>query len=297
MRSTVLFIIALAFAVTCQATTYSVYADGSGDFPTIQAAVTASVNGDTIELGDGVFSGAGNRGIDPSSRAITIRAQNGPGGNCIIDCEGSAGDPHRAFFFDGNDSGGLLIQGITIQNGYGDSDGGGAIWCYESLVTFEDCIFWNNHAEQKGGAVYCESAYSAVQFTRCLFAGNEAEYYGEGGGIHLYDGASATFTYCRFNGNNAYTGGDIYVGDGCYVDVTYCTLNGAAGDGVYVIGTGMAVINRTIISFGASQAVACYNGGTASLTCCDLYGNQDGDWVGCIAGQFGVNGDNSADNF
>ena len=30
--------------------------------------------------------------------------------------------------------------------------------------------------------------------------------------------------------------------------------------------------------------------GTASLSCCDIYGNAGGDWVGAIAEQLGING-------
>jgi hypothetical protein len=38
---------------------HSVRPDGLGDFPTIQAAVSAAAAGDTIVLEDGVFTGAG----------------------------------------------------------------------------------------------------------------------------------------------------------------------------------------------------------------------------------------------
>jgi hypothetical protein len=31
------------------------------------------------------------------------------------------------------------------------------------------------------------------------------------------------------------------------------------------------------------------------LTCCDVYGNQGGDWIGCIADQYGTAGNISAD--
>ena len=33
----------------------------------------------------------------------------------------------------------------------------------------------------------------------------------------------------------------------------------------------------------------------ATLTCCDIYGNAGGDWVGCIADQYGINGNISED--
>jgi hypothetical protein len=32
-----------------------------------------------------------------------------------------------------------------------------------------------------------------------------------------------------------------------------------------------------------------------ALTCCDVYGNAGGDWVGCIADQYGINGNFSED--
>ncbi len=34
----------------------------------------------------------------------------------------------------------------------------------------------------------------------------------------------------------------------------------------------------------------CEAGGAATFTCSDVFGNQGGDWSGCIAGQNGVNG-------
>jgi hypothetical protein len=36
-------------------------------------------------------------------------------------------------------------------------------------------------------------------------------------------------------------------------------------------------------------------GGEATLTCCDIFGNEGGDWVGEIAGQYGINGNISED--
>ena len=40
----------------------------------------------------------------------------------------------------------------------------------------------------------------------------------------------------------------------------------------------------------------CYGAGsTPLLTCCDVYGNAGGDWVGCIASQSGIGGNISLD--
>jgi len=40
---------------SANAATYVVTPDGTGDFPTIQAAIDAAVTGDVIQLTDGVF--------------------------------------------------------------------------------------------------------------------------------------------------------------------------------------------------------------------------------------------------
>jgi hypothetical protein len=55
--------------------------------------------------------------------------------------------------------------------------------------------------------------------------------------------------------------------------------------------TSAVTLENTIVAFGTqSDAVYCEGGGSATLSCCDLYGNAGGDWVGCIADQYGVNG-------
>ena len=93
MRKLTALALLLAAAAACHATTYLVNPDGSGDFPTIQAALDAVVTGDVIELGDGLFTGPGNRDLVPGWMNLTIRSQSGDAGACMIDCQGSAGDP------------------------------------------------------------------------------------------------------------------------------------------------------------------------------------------------------------
>ena len=57
-----------------------------------------------------------------------------------------------------------------------------------------------------------------------------------------------------------------------------------------------AILEDTIISHSATgTAVTCDGTSTATLSCCDVYGNAGGDWVGCIADQAVINGNFSAD--
>ncbi|MCK4303254.1 MAG: hypothetical protein KAY24_03355 [Candidatus Eisenbacteria sp.] len=89
----------LALVTTATATTYIVNPEGTGDFPTSQAAIDAVADGDIIELMNGTFIGDGNRDIDYLCKAITVRSQAGDPEACIIDCEGHWYEPHRAFSF------------------------------------------------------------------------------------------------------------------------------------------------------------------------------------------------------
>ena len=72
--------------------TFILRADGSGDFPTIQAAIDASEAGDEIVLEPGTYTGYGNRNLNYRGKPITIRSRNPFSDTCmfetIIDAEG-----------------------------------------------------------------------------------------------------------------------------------------------------------------------------------------------------------------
>ena len=67
----------LAFSASGE--TYVVRPNGTGDFPNIQAAVNAAVDGDVIALTDGVFRGSGNREDDQAGQGDGGRDHLRPG--------------------------------------------------------------------------------------------------------------------------------------------------------------------------------------------------------------------------
>lgn len=151
MKSVTVFMGLVLWGLTAQgaADILVVKPDGTGDYPTIQAAVDAAANGDVIELADGVFVGDGNRDIDVSGKQITVRSQGGPEA-CVIDCQGGPSDRHRGFYFHGYYWGGkAVLEGMTITNGYALQ--GGAINCLGASHTIADCIFLLNTAIGEGG--------------------------------------------------------------------------------------------------------------------------------------------------
>lgn len=184
--------------------TIRVAPDGSGDYATIQEAMDASVTGDIIELEDGLFSGAGNRGIGLGARSITVRSRSGDPSRCVLDCGGVA----RAFTLQAPEAAGSVLQGITIRNGLagGARGSGGAVACTgEVLPSIVDCVFEGNRATEYGGALLCDGG-ARPSVVRCRFDGNSAGL--EGGAIGTRSG-SARVIECLFVHNEAGAGGAI----------------------------------------------------------------------------------------
>jgi hypothetical protein len=114
----------LVLAASASGDTYVVNPDGTGDYPTIQAAINGAGTGDIIELTDGTFTGAGNRGISFLGKAITVRSQSGNPEACIIDCQ----QANRGFLFTSSEGLESVLEGATVKNGSADNYGG-AVYC------------------------------------------------------------------------------------------------------------------------------------------------------------------------
>ena len=93
---------------------YSVSVDG-GDFATIQEAVESVPEFSRIVLLDSLYNGDGNRDIEIAGKNISIYSEYGIPAACMIDCGGSADEPHRAFVF------GAGITDRTLLTGDRDS--------------------------------------------------------------------------------------------------------------------------------------------------------------------------------
>ncbi len=190
-----------------------------GQFPTIQSAVDASVDGDVIVLANGVYSGDGNWDVHFGGRSITVKSQSGPG-NCTIDLEDlQTGLPRRAFHLQENEPATAAIRGLTIVNGRAQF--GGAIYCENNASpVISNCVFMRNRADEDGGAISLREGAALV--CDCWFEDNECSIsgclqmrhccgMGIGGAIALID-TNATVTRCVIVGNRSNgSGGGIGV--------------------------------------------------------------------------------------
>ncbi|NQS97547.1 MAG: right-handed parallel beta-helix repeat-containing protein [candidate division Zixibacteria bacterium] len=223
-----------------------------GDYPTIQAGIDASTDGDTVLVADGTYTGDGNKDIDYGGKAILVISENGAE-YCIINCEYYG----RGFYFHSGESQTSILSGFRIINGYtayfwpesgggaircsnnsnpiienctfvecsGDEHGG-AIYCnYSSDPTIDNCTFIDNHGYY-GGGVYCSGTSPTI--VNCIFNGNSA---GEnGGGICCFYGSNSFIKNCAFNNNSAMFGGGIKCWNNSSTTIENCILSGNSAD-------------------------------------------------------------------
>jgi hypothetical protein len=261
------------------AKTIVVHPDGTGDLPTIQAAIDASADGDEVVLTDGVFRGQGNYSINFRGKGITVRSLSGDPGRCVIDCEGVSGSQDYRFgfefrLFEGSDS---IVEGITVTRGWYGL--GGAILCYRGSPLIRNCVFEDNVAWQ-GGAIHCQ--LSSAVFENCVIVNNRATEL-PGGGAFVGD-ADIVFRACTFSYNES------------GVDPSGDRQGGGISIHANSFSTSSVILEHCIVSHSSrGEAIFCDERSTATISCTDIYGNAGGDWVGSIANQAGQNGNFSLD--
>jgi len=198
--------------------------DGPADFNNIQAAIDAAVDGNVIEVAEGVYTGIGNYNLDfgnglPSgqTRAITVRSTDPNDPNIvaatIIDCDGMG----RGFYFHNNEDNNSVVEGFTIQNG--SADYGGGIECYFANPKISKCVIRGNSAYFDGGGIDCY--YARPLIVDCVITDNTAGY--NGAGVECWDDGPQIIN-CLIQGNSAggYGGAiDCYYSD---PNITNCTI-------------------------------------------------------------------------
>jgi hypothetical protein len=293
-----LAVLSVGLLASAGATTHLVRPDGTGDFPTIQAAIDATVAGDIVELTDGTFAGDGNRDLDFLGKAITVRSASGDPETCIIDCGGSATEPHRAFNFHSAETSAAEVTGLTITGGYIEVEPwGGAMLCeLEASPTIRSCVFQGNRdcalvcrpdagatlfdcdfRENYGavhGAVY--AYFATLSMTRCRFIENHSD--ALGGGLYSY-GTPTALSECVFTGNTAVGSGavELIVSADCVVEDCLFEGNSAENEGALFVFFSVASIERcTFVRNTATYRGAALGTGKSShatLTNCTFWNN------------------------
>ncbi len=269
---------AILVAAACPAAATTLHVPSA--YPTIQAGLNAAVAGDTVEVACGshtyfpdIFMKSG----------VVLRSETGQPECVVLSPAGGT----RVFVCNGVYET-TVVEGFTFTGTTTFS----ALMCSEHAApTIRNCVIRDNRSyfEELAGGVTCWE--SSPVFEYCLFEGNSG-WMSSVGGISFWD-CDGTARYCTFRNNSL----DAIFCSGGVLRMDHTTFAGSPTLGnVVVFGWGTtAWMDNCIFAFGY-QAVDCYTTDVhATLTCCDIFGNQLGDWIGCIADQYGVEGNISAD--
>lgn len=221
-------IIVLLFPSFSEARIITVRQNGTGDFISIGDALFYAKSGDTVVVGDGIWTGDDNTDRYIYYGNISIKSENGPE-NCVIDCRHYS----RFLYVELFNKYSFSLSGFTIKNC--SSGNGGAIYVKEASASITDCIFIDNDADEHGGAIYCTN--SEVTVGGCTFIDNFAVY-----GAALSIGEGVSVIDCKFIDNTAsYNGGAIYISWYNRDNVAASSISGCSFDNNFAYYRGGAV--------------------------------------------------------
>lgn len=254
-----------------------------GPKATIQAAIDASIDGDTIVLASGTYVGPGNADLDFHGHAIMLRSAGGDPAGCVIEPPFGS----RGFVFQGGETAAAVVQGVTVRNGTGFT-GGGAARIVAGSPTLIDCVFEGNSASNIsggfGGALWIQDGSPTI--SNCVFRNNHCGNskvgpVGRGGGMYVLNGSPEVIG-CVFVGNTATaapsqqaTGGAIHFASGSPT-VTNCVFvsNSADDAGGAVYNNGNLVVTNSIVRGNAPDQLS--SSFVVSVTYCNVEGGFTG---------------------
>ncbi|MBN1551739.1 DUF1565 domain-containing protein [bacterium] len=261
----IMFLLSLFFSVSVYASVIHVPSDQS----TIQAGIDAALDGDTVLVSDGTYTGDGNRDIDFMGKPITVMSETGPE-QTIIDCQGSPNDNHRGFVIHRGEDRSSVLEGFTVINGYINHNSGvyahgGGIYCVGSSPAIRQCNLCDNYAEYGGGIHLWEDCTPLIE--DCIVEGNTAVT-GGGGILFVYDSAPEILRCTIANNISGYEGGGIVAAGGTTGLITESTITGnyscTYGGGIFFIGS-QTLITRSTVAGNRSNhvggGVCCYQSG------------------------------------
>ena len=167
-------------------------------FPTVQSAIDAAVNGDTVLVADGTY----DENINYLGKSITVTSENGPTGT-ILD----GGQRDSVVTMTRGEPRSSILEGFTIRNGFATESGGvkirfgsptirgnvitrnragviaGGVSAASSSALIEDNHVFRNRSVSFGGAMILRDHAQAVVRNNLIEENNAAR---DGGGMYLF---------------------------------------------------------------------------------------------------------------
>lgn len=252
----------------CLAFTYPLYAADihvPGDYPTIQQAIDASVNGDSVLVDPGTYV----ENINFHGKAITVQS-TGSMSTTIID-GGQPADPKRGSVatFQKGEGPDSVLEGFSLVNGTGmqvtNSTYGGGVFCRDSSPTIRGNRIKKNTANY-GTGVYFKNSSAVLEEN--FITQNDSNT----GQCILCDQSDARIAGNEISSNQ---GAGIHCGNNSNGDIRDNKIQYNNGGGIRCFQDSSPSIIENLISSNTSIPVAKYAGGITMQTGSSplIYGN------------------------
>jgi parallel beta-helix repeat protein len=228
------------------------------DQPTIQAGINTANNGDVVQVAPGTY----HESINFNGKAITVKSTNGPKFT-IID----GGQTNQVVTFASGETLSSILNGFTIQNGFGKNAGGIAI--VNSSPTVRNNIVTKNLG--CGIGVY----YGAP-----LIEHNTVSYSSGGGNCAPADGSGILL----YGQGTQYGMGSVQIIGNIIAHNT--SSPDSTGDGIYLWVGGAPIIENNIIklnhagTYGSGGGITMQNSGAPLILQNLIVGNGAGTFGG-----------------
>jgi|GEM_PF-4845264 len=205
-------------------------------FGKIQYGIDAADPNDEVIIADGTYTGNGNRDIVVFNKPITVRSENGPN-VCIINSDGSETDPHFGFSIATTESDSVILDGLTIINGY-SRVGSGISSAGNTKIS--NCVLRNNYGNY-GGAIFSSYPFNGWNYLWISIDNSWYELI-----VPTQSNTETEIINCVITNNSAIYGGGI------------CYMSPIASTAIFV---GPDIRNCTIVANSATYGggIACYN--------------------------------------
>jgi len=210
------------------------------DYATIQAAIDAASDGDTITLAAQTF----HEYVRFDGKAITVRGESQTGTTLEWPGLDVGPEPTSIVTFDDGETRDSVLENLTIQGGAWTLFEAGAIRIVEASPTIRECII-SSHGATFGGAVSARESGALFEGNR--FLNNRATI--DGGAVYaLGKAVFPDFVDNEFDGNMAAAGGAICLrpleGAGIAADADLSTIRGNVFSSSQAIGSPATVALR-----------------------------------------------------
>jgi parallel beta-helix repeat protein len=182
------------------------------DQPTVQAAINAANNGDTVRVAPGTYT----ENIDFDGKAIAVTSSGGPSVTFI-----DGGANGSVVTFNSGETSNAQLSGFTIRNGRQNGLSGGGIVISGASPTISGNVITANHAAT-GIGIYVNGGSPVIQ-NNTITANDQtgAGSGGQGGGGILIAGSDSAPAAPQITGNTITNNSVAAGGNGGGISVTY----------------------------------------------------------------------------